>query len=66
MDTNKLKKSMGPSALALFLSFGALIRVTQKSNIRTVDLVTILGIGATMGAFLVHFIMFLKAKKAVE
>ena len=66
MDANKLKKNLRISALVLLLALGALTRVTQKSNIRAVDLVTLLGVGATMGAFLVQLAMVLKAKRAVK
>ena len=65
MKANRLKRTLMLTGFATILSFGSVIRVMGQSNIRTVDIVRILGCGATFGVFmtLVGMTVFMKKQQ---
>ena len=66
INTNKMKNNkIKNSAVLLVISLAGYFLVVSDGSIRTVEFVSIIGIGALAGVLLNQFLINLKNKKAV-
>lgn len=59
----KLRRNLRVSAIAMIISVTGLIRAVNRSNIRTVDLLSLIAFGVVLGAFLVTLAMTYRVRK---
>lgn len=60
---HQVRRSLITSATALMISAGCFINVSKNSNIRAVEIVSLLACGMSIGAFLVTLVISMKMKK---
>lgn len=70
MDSSKIelsrvrvRRNLMSSAIPVIIAAIAFINITKHSNIRNVEIITILGCGMTFGAFIVNLVLFFKMNK---
>ncbi len=70
MDSSKIEISGGQAkrffigmVIAVIISAICTMNVTKHSNIRNVDMIAILGFGATIGIFIISLRLLFKVKK---
>lgn len=70
MDNNQtgksktqIRRSMRLCAIAVLVTAISFINITKRSNIRAVEVLTILACGIAIGAFIVNLSLLIKLKK---
>jgi hypothetical protein len=56
------RKPVTISLIVLIITTGTMFRMTALGSIRSVDLLTILACGASIGVFVVHLTRFLRTR----
>jgi hypothetical protein len=60
------RRSLTTSLTATVLSIAGFISISKNSNIRAVEIVSLLACGMSIGAFLVTLVLSIKMKKAID
>jgi len=63
MDTTRIKRSLLLSAFIVILTAGNFVRITENSNLRAVEVLTILVCGVAIGVFIVNLGLYLRHRK---
>jgi Na+/melibiose symporter-like transporter len=64
--SSKRAAALTTSLTATVLSIAGFISISKNSNIRAVEIVSLLACGMSIGAFLVTLVLSIKMKKAID